>query len=264
MPHLYFLNRHWRIAGDELFLPAIFAITFRALLSSLIIYLSYFFQTDYESMDSLSVYILISLLINLSSIMCEINLFFKSLQGTIIESEKRTCIPNLLIIRSFLAILNLLCAVFGLSINLIHSAILDSKLLNTQHWIKLLIYFILAMQISEIFLFFCCGFMLSIDKFDREFEYNEESDENFLNHKNIWEERCRSLCKSLQICSCNCFGDNQSMNESFEQIARVLTKLFHHDGFLNVVPSDVVAGICFRMLHCLKLIFAFTLQVAIV
>lgn len=33
------------------------------------------------------------------------------------------------------------------------------------------------------------------------------------------------------------------MGEHFQSVAEVLTMFFHHDGFLDIVPSDVVAGI---------------------
>jgi len=57
-----------------------------------------------------------------------------------------------------------------------------------------------------------------------------------------WEGRCRTILKSIQICSCNLFGGS-NIGEDLEAVAKVLTNFFHHDGFLDVVPSDVVAGI---------------------
>jgi len=48
--------------------------------------------------------------------------------------------------------------------------------------------------------------------------------------------------RSFQICSCNIFGGS-NLTEGFDEVAKVLTDFFHHDGFLDVVPSDVVAGI---------------------
>eukprot|EP01038_Epipyxis_sp_PR26KG_P009971 gene9971-13411_t len=70
--------------------------------------------------------------------------------------------------------------------------------------------------------------------------YNDDND--WLNGQSLWEKRCKILCKSVQICSCNLFGGN-NIQDSFEEVARIFTKVFHHDGFLDVVPSDVVAGI---------------------
>ena len=41
---------------------------------------------------------------------------------------------------------------------------------------------------------------------------------------------------------CNLFG-GANVGQDIEAVAKVLTVFFHHDGFLDVVPSDVVAGI---------------------
>jgi len=46
----------------------------------------------------------------------------------------------------------------------------------------------------------------------------------------------------MQICTCNLFGGS-NITEGFDQVAKVFTDFFHHDGFLDVVPSDVVAGL---------------------
>jgi len=60
-----------------------------------------------------------------------------------------------------------------------------------------------------------------------------------------WAQCCKRAMRSFQLCSCNTFGGQKiADNESaFEEVAKVLTTFFHHDGFLDVVPSDVVAGI---------------------
>jgi hypothetical protein len=59
---------------------------------------------------------------------------------------------------------------------------------------------------------------------------------------NSWKDRCRRYTRHIQICSCNIFGGS-NITEGFDEVAKVLTEFFHHDGFLDVVPSDVVAGI---------------------
>jgi len=69
---------------------------------------------------------------------------------------------------------------------------------------------------------------------------SEPLDEKWAN--NAWEQRCRTVCKSLQVCTCNIFGGS-NVAEDLEKVAKILTAFFHHEGFLDVVPSDVVAGI---------------------
>jgi hypothetical protein len=42
--------------------------------------------------------------------------------------------------------------------------------------------------------------------------------------------------------SCNLFGGKHIQND-LTNVAKLLTSFFHHDGFLDIVPSDVIAGI---------------------
>lgn len=70
----------------------------------------------------------------------------------------------------------------------------------------------------------------------------------------VWESRCKSICKGLQMVSCNAFGGaNLHVAEDFEAVAKVLTHFFQHDGFLDVVPSDVAAGKCHVYTYVYKL-----------
>lgn len=71
-----------------------------------------------------------------------------------------------------------------------------------------------------------------------------------------WEKRCKSLCRGLQYCTCNIFGGS-GITEDLDAgiitithdllsqylVAAIFSDFFHHEGFLDVVPSDVVAGI---------------------
>jgi len=66
-------------------------------------------------------------------------------------------------------------------------------------------------------------------------DYNNESQKK-------WEKRCNYLCSCTRLFSCGIFGGS-NISQDIEAVAKVLTNFFHHDGFLDVVPSDVLAGI---------------------
>jgi hypothetical protein len=85
---------------------------------------------------------------------------------------------------------------------------------------------------------------------------SQSSESNSLNHGPIngtghevsntanafWEKQLRFLCKSAQICTCNIFGGSK-VESDLEAVARVFTLFFSDAGLLDVVASDVVAGI---------------------
>ena len=63
-----------------------------------------------------------------------------------------------------------------------------------------------------------------------------------------WEKRCRFLCKCSGFFTCFLFGGtDEGGNNDFAMVARVLSDYFEDDGNLDIVPSDVAAGlICLR------------------
>jgi sn1-specific diacylglycerol lipase len=60
--------------------------------------------------------------------------------------------------------------------------------------------------------------------------------------KELWHDRCRAGCRCLQLSTCNLFGGHH-IGDDLEAVGEVFAQFFHHDGFLDVVPSDVVAGL---------------------
>lgn len=73
------------------------------------------------------------------------------------------------------------------------------------------------------------------DDYDDSDDLDDESQQK-------WERRCSSLCKCTRFFSCGIFGGS-NIAQDMEAVAKVLTTFFQHDGFLDVVPSDVMAGI---------------------
>ena len=160
-----------------------------------------------------------------------------ALRGSIVEVSKRHSMKKYLSVHIFLGILQFLFAVLGLLIIQHHSSIPCSNNLDNGNKIDLLLLSVVVIsQLIDILSLFCCCYLFSSNPVG----ILTHNDENKTNE--IWVSRCRVLCKSIQLCSCNIFGGS-NIHEDLEAVAKVLTNFFHHDGFLDVVPSDVVAGI---------------------
>ena len=56
-----------------------------------------------------------------------------------------------------------------------------------------------------------------------------------------WSHRCQQICRMTQAVTCGLFGTISNMQDI--GCRRGPYKFFHHNGFLDVVPSDAVAGI---------------------
>ena len=160
-----------------------------------------------------------------------------ALRGSIVEVSKRHGMKKYLTGHIFLGILQFLFAILGLLIIQHHSSIPCSTDLDNGNKVDLLLLSVVVIsQLIDILSLFCCCYLFSSNPVGM----LAQNDENMTNE--IWVSRCRVLCKSIQLCSCNIFGGS-NIHEDLEALAKVLTNFFHHDGFLDVVPSDVVAGI---------------------
>jgi sn1-specific diacylglycerol lipase len=183
-------------------------------------------------------YLFLSLFVFLLSIFCEACLVKRSLVGSIVETSKRDeGLGKYLTAHIILGIMQFILAIIGLfAINSRSLIPCVNDLAKTQKYDLILLSIVVISQLLDISSLVCCCYSFSANK---EGEGSFE-DEHYM--ATVWEGRCKSVMKSIQILSCNLFGGN-NIEMDLNTVARVLTNFFHHDGFLDVVPSDVVAGI---------------------
>ena len=241
MPHLRYNGRYWRVSSDELFVPGMLAITVRIFWSTLlIIILSYSTERLLRCPDGAGVvtYLYLSLALFISSIVCEACLVKKALIGSIVETSKREeGIGYYFLAHIILGCIQFILAIFGIFIVSAHSFIPCSGLFqNSQTYDLILLSVIVITQIVDISSLACCCYAFSANKESE--QYTEDYDEA----ASAWESRCRSGLRCLQLSTCNIFG-GAFINDDIKAVASVMTNFFHHDGFLDVVPSDVVSGI---------------------
>ena len=241
MPHLRYNGRYWRVSSDELFVPGMLVITLRVFWSTLlVIILSYSTERLLRCSDGAGIitYLFLSLAHFVSSIVCEICLVKKALIGSIVETSKREeGIGHLFLAHIVLGCMQFILAVFGLFIVSAHSFIpCSDQFKNSQTNDLVLLSVVVITQVVDISSLVCCCYAFSV---------NEESEEYTEDHEvavSVWEGRCKAGLKCVQISTCNLFG-GAYVNDDIKAVASVLTNFFHHDGFLDVVPSDVVSGI---------------------
>ena len=58
----------------------------------------------------------------------------------------------------------------------------------------------------------------------------------------VWLLRLSNLCALARCFSCTILGGKDVEEQDIEGAAKLFTLFFHHEGFLDVVPSDVLAG----------------------
>ena len=79
--------------------------------------------------------------------------------------------------------------------------------------------------------------------------YHRKVDDKFIgamvedaDAETVWLLRLSKLCAFARCCSCAVLGGKDVEDSDIEGAAKLFTLFFHHSGFLDVVPSDVLAG----------------------
>lgn len=163
------------------------------------------------------------------------------MRGSIIAAEERKSIGNFLSFKIGLTAAQILCSIFGILELSLGSALPCDNVLDNSRLIKAFIGLVIASQIIDATILFCCGWCLLSTGKESDDDFNDELHDN-AGVIAIWENRCRKLTSTIHLCFCNTFG-GANIEDGFDQVARVLTNFFHNNGFLDIVASDVVAGI---------------------
>lgn len=241
MPHLVYGGRHWRVSSDELSIPASCAAISRFMWSIMLtVVLAYSSKPlTSECTDGWLVvtFLSLSLIVSLAAIGCEMLIVKHSLHGTIVQTHKRDIIRGQLTYHCILGVIQFILVVFGLIVIASHSDVLCSYEIHDNRLDIIIISIVVISQLIDICSLLCCCYLFSSRRISDVLQARDE-----IWAVMTWEGRCRTVLKSVQICSCNLFGGS-NIGEDLEAVAKVLTNFFHHDGFLDVVPSDVVAGI---------------------
>jgi hypothetical protein len=190
----------------------------------------------------LQVYLLLSILLFVLSVVVDGLIINASLKGSIIESDKRGNMGNYLTMKVALTLVQLVCAAFGLAGIFLGSSA-DCNQDNYDYTMSRIFVGIVAIsQVIDSTVLFCCCYCFQAS-YSKEDHLSPEQIELRDEHSiiQLWESRCQMMTRYIHLLCCNLFGGG-NIEEGFDQVAKVLTTFFHHDGFLDVVASDVVAG----------------------
>lgn len=199
MPHLTYCNRYWRVAGDEFSVPAFCSIIIKIFWTVIIIacfILTYQTLLDCNSNGwAIAIYLLFSITVFLISIFCDVCLLCVSLKGSIIETEKRSNLSFYLNLKFGFGFLCLLCAIYGIIILAGETFIVCDSKFQSSPQVHILIIVVVISQLLDGFTLLCCCYLFSSNKVD---EHLQPKDKEWA--VDTWENRCRSLTRSIQIC----------------------------------------------------------------
>lgn len=269
MPHLQWAGRYWRVGSDDVPMLIIFTLVMRMawlVLLSVALYFSVAQATECAyGFYGLPLYLGITILLFAATIINGIRIMSVGLTGLIFESEKRFAMNRHLTLQIGIVFLEVLSAIFGMVVFFEYYRFPCFE--NTTHRELLLILVVVISQFVDIIVSTCCCCSIKSHKTDDicvahdDDDYDDDNDINQAQRQRsttmmndlyqgavlIWIKRCEKLIRRLRLASCCILGGNQVMQEDLEAVARILTKFFHHEGFLDIVPGDVIAGL--KLVH---------------
>ena len=197
-----------------------------------------------------------------------------SLKGSMINETSRHDLGPYLTLHFTLAALQFSCSIFGVCLFASHSVVPCDGLPTGQHVASALVLVTVVTQIADVMILTCCFNWLYRWKKVEFVNSDSNNSLSFLNapskedlkitveEEDVLKDYIQGCFKTFfrctQLCSCSVSGEDNVGNDIqvleiisvfvlnlivLQMVADLITPLFHHDGFLDVVPSDVVAGI---------------------
>lgn len=267
MPHVAFCgNRcHLKLSSDDVALPSACGVALRvawATLVAIILAASVPARPSLASAGTgpqnpcdqgLVAYLSVSLGLFCLSIVLELLLLRESSRGTMIQVEQRAAVPMLLLLHATNTLAEFVCSVFGCLL-LWHRATYacTSDLLYDSHQASILLAAVVVSQLIDTGVLACCCCLLRSRGSTRAFKsasYPADQESPLTEEwaVNKWLRRHRWVVKLARCFSCGLTGGSNVFRPSAkgegEQVARMLTHFFHHGGFLDLTPSDVLVGL---------------------
>jgi sn1-specific diacylglycerol lipase len=241
MPHLLLCNRYFRISSDEFPLPIGLGLIVRLGWAAL---LSIVLDKGIVDRQGTCNYGLISYL-SASLTVCALIFIVaavtitKGLRGTIADGRERESIKPYLLAYSALLVCELICACVGATVFSNRFFLVNCED-ETSSVALVMISIVVIMQVANSAITSCCCYTTYLRTVDDHFIGSMKEDRDA---ETIWATRLNRGFKCVRCCSCTVAGGSDVKEDDIESVAKLLTMFFHHDGFLDLVPGDVFAGI---------------------
>lgn len=236
MPHLIYRKVALRISGDELYFPFLLSAFGKLLwlvltLTTLIVAFDNLRRCIENQL--ILAYLFLSSFSFIVSLATDLAIVRYSLAGTLVEVEKRRPLVYLLIWKAILGFIELLVAIVGIvGLSLSNRIPCNTTRERTRINQTILSILIIA-QIFELVGSACCV-GVCISSIDIEREVHELNNETRSQSIGRWEERLRKATNYL--------SNNEEASGVMREVARVFSNFFHSQGFVDIVPSDILAG----------------------
>ncbi len=258
MPALVLFNQRLGIGGDDLYVPSLVSGVLHGIwvLALIVAYIYVLADEGSACDDTISsrdivswtrVYVATAISVFTLLVVNDVWISAVATRGTIVYTEPRKFLSTLILIRTVLILFQLCLCIFGIWL-----------VMKTDGCQPVnVIYFIAISQLVDFAAYLICGLMvkgentgysncLGLKSHSPEYELlpSDQAEQ-------LWADKCRWLLSIAVCATCGAFGGGQAtINADFSHLSRVMAQIFHTEEFLDVVPSDIAAGLILQ--HCVR------------
>ena len=200
-------------------------------------------------MAALTAYLSVTIFLFSVSILLELMLIYASRQGSIVQVEKRSSVVLLLCAHLLVSVCEMACCIFGCVVlwNRATVSCASDVVYEREKTIALLTIVVVSQLVNALGLT-CCLLACRNPGSKRALlsvRTGQVLTDEWANSK--WFKRQRRVFQWSYCCLCTLAGGSRLVRSDAQnelmQVAENLTRFFHHSGFLDVTPSDVIAGL---------------------
>eukprot|EP00903_Cladosiphon_okamuranus_P015368 g14194.t1 len=181
------------------------------------------------------------------SVVVESGITWVSTRGSIADTRLRESLSGYLNLHMMLGAVQLVMAVLGIVLMTRFESSCRGVL--TDEAVNILLLVVTTSQIVDVLVTCCCCVLMSGNPEEVHGGGNEGYYERFPSTEieGQWKTRCHWLYRVVLFFTCGLFGGRgirqTDFDQTFDRLARIMARIFHTEEYLDVVPSDIAAGI---------------------
>ncbi len=252
MPALVLFNKRLGIGGDDLAIPSLLSSILHGIwaLALAVAYLNVKADEGSDCNGTLSSkdivsrtrrYVAVAIAVFTLIVLMDVFISAVATRGTIVYTEPRNSLATLILIRSVLVLFQFCLCIVGFWLATETNGCPPMNVILVTS----------ISQLVDFVAYLFCALMVKGEHagYSNCLTANYESPPEYERlpsdqAEKLWADKCRGIVSIVTCATCGAFGGKKAAREAdFAHLSRVITRIFHTEEFLDVVPSDIVAGL---------------------
>ncbi len=259
MPALVLFNQRLGIGGDDLAVPSLLSSALHGIWVLALIVAYLYVKADEggdcdvttssnDIVSSTRLYVATAVAVFSLIVVMDVLIYAVATRGTIVCTEPRKSLGTLILVRSVLVLFQLCLCIVGFWLATEKNGCPPMNVILVTS----------ISQLVDFVAYLCCCIMVVGEhagysncltaSCQSPPEYERLPSDQA---EKLWADKCRRLLSMAACATCGAFGGGKSAQEAdFSHLSRVIARIFDTQEFLDIVPSDIAAGLVLQ--HCAR------------